>query len=620
MSQYSRVLVSENNDDLSYDSKKSDSSDESASLTERKMKFTLKIPIQNWAAQNHWTRAFTKLRSIYLLNKIRQEINLYGTNSHLFDAYGRYRKNLVQIMKDKVKSVDKTKEVIICRKKVFMPNGTFIKYWNTLLFFLLIHVAFFMPWIMAFSDYYDVGIWSVIESVVDIFFFLDILINLNTAYKSEDSSLVSDRKLIFTNYLKGYLMADLLSVFPLYLINQSQIGRLNILVRLLRLFRLGRVLKVIQKFEVIRKVKELEIMVKLSRNLRSYGGVWRLSGLAFFVIAMTHFVACMWYYVARVNDFNYNTWIARLEFQDDRLDIIYLRCLYFAVTVLTTVGFGDINAFTVAEMVLVIFWMLLGIAFYSILVGTLCSVISTLDIKASLVNDKMSEVDKFSQDFKVPAKIVKKMKNYIRTEKNHETISDKERISFIEEMPIDLKYEIALQMFNGASATIKLFLNQDKLFISDIVPRLELMELESGSMVYEKNEIAENIYFIVDGRVNYVVGKNTIVFRTIMSGSYFGEIELVERTCRKFGVKTESYCKFLIMSSLCFEYILKEYPRIGTQIIKSAEKRNKKNSKSISEIIIRSHSEGKDDENSFLKENKDNKIRNRLSDNWVTFN
>jgi CRP-like cAMP-binding protein len=595
------------------------SSDESATLTERKKKFALKIPVQNWHAQELWSRAFMKLRSIYLLNKIRDDINTYGTNSHLFDVYGNYRKNLSEIMENKKKNLSETNEVIVHRKRIFYPNETFSRYWNTLLFFLLMYVAFVMPWVMAFSDFYDIGIWTALEVAVDLCFLLDILINLNTAFKDQNGKLVSDRREIFMNYLKGFLFADIFSVFPLYLISESTVGRMNILVRLLRLFRLARVLKVIQKFEVIKRFKSNWMMVALSRNLRSYGGIGRLTGLLFFVLSMTHFMACMWYYVARINNFDYNTWVSRFEFQDESNSIIYMRCLYFAVTVLTTVGFGDIYAMTVAEIVLVVFWMMLGMTFYSILVGTLSSVISSLDVKASLVNAKMNEIDKFALDFKVPYKIVKEMKSFIRSEKEYETISEKERISFIEELPMDLKYKIAFEMFEGVASKVKLFQSQDRVFVSDIVPRLELVRFEKNEMIYEKNDFSENIFFVVEGRVNYVIGCNTIIFKTIMTGAYFGEIELVERTARKFTVRAETFCKFLVMSSQCFEYVLKEYPRIGTHIIKHAEKRNRKNKKAIKEIIKNSKMGELDSEDLEEKPKRIKPVKKKFSDAWVFF-
>jgi CRP-like cAMP-binding protein len=103
--------------------------------------------------------------------------------------------------------------------------------------------------------------------------------------------------------------------------------------------------------------------------------------------------------------------------------------------------------------------------------------------------------------------------------------------------------------------------------------------------VYYKNEFAESIYFIAQGRVNYLIGKNTVIFKTITAGAYFGEIELIEKVARKFSVKSENDSKLLIMHSQCFEYILKEYPRIGTEMIKAAERKNKKNEKAIEDIV-----------------------------------
>ena len=35
------------------------------------------------------------------------------------------------------------------------------------------------------------------------------------------------------------------------------------------------------------------------------------------------------------------------------------------------------------------------------------------------------------------------------------------------------------------------------------------------------------MYFIVKGKVNYVIGRENTVFKGILAGSYFGEIELI---------------------------------------------------------------------------------------------
>jgi voltage-gated potassium channel Kch len=55
---------------------------------------------------------------------------------------------------------------------------------------------------------------------------------------------------------------------------------------------------------------------------------------------------------------------------------LYLAGLYFAITTLTTVGYGDISAGTTGEYIICILWMMFGVGFYSLLAGTLSSVLT----------------------------------------------------------------------------------------------------------------------------------------------------------------------------------------------------------------------------------------------------
>ncbi len=140
MTDFPRIIIlrTDSNEvvkDVSSISESSVSSNNSASLTKRKIKYTLNIPITNLNVKAKWMRAFTKLRGVYLLNKIKKDIQTYGTNSHLLDAFGKYRKYLVSIMEDKVKDkkFDES-EIVVYRYHVIMPNGKFYQYWNLILF------------------------------------------------------------------------------------------------------------------------------------------------------------------------------------------------------------------------------------------------------------------------------------------------------------------------------------------------------------------------------------------------------------------------------------------------------------------------------------------------------
>ena len=50
---------------------------------------------------------------------------------------------------------------------------------------------------------------------IDIFFFLEIIINFNSAFIDKAGDIVDDRKLISSEYLRGWFFVDLISIIPL---------------------------------------------------------------------------------------------------------------------------------------------------------------------------------------------------------------------------------------------------------------------------------------------------------------------------------------------------------------------------------------------------------------------
>jgi voltage-gated potassium channel Kch len=54
---------------------------------------------------------------------------------------------------------------------------------------------------------------------------------------------------------------------------------------------------------------------------------------------------------------------------------LYITALYFTVTTITTVGYGDISGTNTTERLVSIFLMILGVVFFSFSTGALTSII-----------------------------------------------------------------------------------------------------------------------------------------------------------------------------------------------------------------------------------------------------
>jgi hypothetical protein len=65
--------------------------------------------------------------------------------------------------------------------------------------------------------------------------------------------------------------------------------------------------------------------------------------------------------------------------QDKSPTIIYIQSFYFIVTTMTTVGYGDMTIHTVSEQVYCMFLMLCGVFYFSMISGSLTSILATLD-------------------------------------------------------------------------------------------------------------------------------------------------------------------------------------------------------------------------------------------------
>jgi len=95
--------------------------------------------------------------------------------------------------------------------------------WDGMIFLLTIYTSIFVPYNVAFkSKSMDDVPLLVIDSVVDVVFFLDIVLNFHTTFVSATGEVISDPKLIRWNYLKSWFIIDLLSCLPYDIFNAFQ--------------------------------------------------------------------------------------------------------------------------------------------------------------------------------------------------------------------------------------------------------------------------------------------------------------------------------------------------------------------------------------------------------------
>lgn len=559
------------------------------SLTVRRRKFILSQPVRNRAAQRRFYVARCRLKGVLLWKKVLGEIQVFGTTSSLLDIYQAYKQNLESVMQSKERQPREHSEEAVELRWLIHPDARCKQLWNSVILLLLLYSFTVVPFIIAFSSMDPGSLWYYLDISTSALFFLDILLMFNTAIQDEEK-LITNRGVIAWKYATGMLVIDILSVFPFFAFETGTgSGNSNVFLRFLRLSRFTRLFRTSKLVAVIRHFSHSQRMEQCINFLQTYSGITRLIAALFVVCIIIHFVACMWYFMARMNDFSPDTWVVRNDLQDASQGVLYLTSVYFAVTTLTTVGYGDVTPHTDSELVLCMIWMMFGVGFYSFVVGTLSSVLTSMDTKSVLLNSKLQLVDLLAKDTRLPDHLLKLVRKEIKHSAEIIALDESQRQSLIMHLPKTLKYDIAMTMYQYAATTIAFFLQQDKAFAANILPLLTHVTKQSRDFVYRKGDYADEMYFIVAGRVNYVYGAHNYVFKSIVRGSYFGEIELLEQRPRDFSVMTEESCSFFVMNKgvrvrQLFDSVLVEYPKVAEALVTTSESRKARNLQALQEL------------------------------------
>ena len=95
-------------------------------------------------------------------------------------------------------------------------------YWDFIILVFAIFNSVFVPLTLAFDEINeslnDNLLYVILDQLGNIFFILDILVQMNTTYYDNDGEEIYSKSRIRTNYIAGLFLVDLLSSIPFDLI------------------------------------------------------------------------------------------------------------------------------------------------------------------------------------------------------------------------------------------------------------------------------------------------------------------------------------------------------------------------------------------------------------------
>ncbi|CAH9114440.1 unnamed protein product [Cuscuta epithymum] len=449
----------------------------------------------------------------------------------------------------------------VSRGLVFHPDNWWYRVWEKFILAWAIYSSFFTPFEFGFFRGLPKKLF-LLDSCGQIAFLIDIVLQFFVAYRDNLTyRMVYKRTPIAIRYMKSHFIIDLLSCMPWDIIYKASGEKEE--VRYLLWIRLSRARKVTAFFQ------------KLEKDIRINYLFTRIIKLITVELYCTHTAACIFYYLATTlpEQKEGYTWIGSLKlgdysyshFREIDLWTRYTSSMYFAVVTMATVGYGDIHAVNLKEMIFVMVYVSFDMVLGAYLIGNMTALI-VKGSKTERYRDKMTDLMKFMNTNRIGRDIRNQIKGHLRLQYESRYIDS----AVLQDIPISIRARISQSLYKSYIENVPLFMGCSIEFIGQIVIKVSEEFFLPGEVIMQQGSATDQLYFICDGVMEEVsIGRNGTEESVSLlepNGS-FGEISILCNIPQPYTVRVCELCRLLRIDKQSFSNILDIYFHDGRRIL-----------------------------------------------------
>ncbi|KAF0037377.1 hypothetical protein F2P81_010251 [Scophthalmus maximus] len=450
--------------------------------------------------------------------------------------------------KDKDKDKDKPKELFVIN-----PAGNLYYNW---LFVITLPVMYNWTTIIArasFEELQDNYIlyWILLDYTSDLFYMFDMLVRTRTGYL-EQGLLVKDEKLLRDRYISSFqFRLDVLSMLPtdvLYFF----LGLNYPEIRINKLLRISRMMEFFTRTE----------------TKTNYPNLFRIGNLIMYILIIIHWNACFYFSFSKYIGFGADDWV--YPALDDPEEPAfgqpmrkYAFSLYWSTLTLTTIGETPPPALD-SEFFFHVGDFLVGVLIFATIVGNIATMISNMNAAQAQFQSRIDNIKQYMQVRKVSKELELRVIKWFDYLWNNGKAQDEREV--LRYLPDKLKAEIAIQVHMDTLKKVRIFADCEAGLLIELVLKLRPQVFSPGDYICKKGDIGREMYIIKDGKLAVVADDGVTQFVVLGSGSYFGEISILNIKGSKAGnrrtanIRSIGYSDLFCLSKDDLMESLTEYP------------------------------------------------------------
>ncbi|NXH12600.1 KCNH4 protein, partial [Bucco capensis] len=466
--------------------------------------------------------------------------------------------NKPSIPEYKVASVQKSRFILL-------HYSIFKALWDWLILLATFYVAVTVPYNVCFTgteESLSAARSTIVSDIaVEMLFILDIILNFRTTYVSQSGQVVYDPRSICIHYVATWFFVDLIAALPfdlLYVFNVT----VTSLVHLLKTVRLLRLLRLLQKLD---RYSQYSAMV--------------LTLLMSMFALLAHWMACIWYVIGRkeMESNDPHTWdIGWLHELGKRLEApyinnsvggpsirsTYIASLYFTLSSLTSVGFGNVCANTDAEKIFSICTMLIGALMHAVVFGNVTAIIQRMYSRRSLYHTRMKDLKDFIRVHRLPQQLKQRMLEYFQTTWSVNNGIDANEL--LHDFPDELRADVAMHL-NKDILQLSVFETASRGCLRSLSLHIKTSFCAPGEYLLRQGDALQANYFVCSGSLEVL--KDNVVLAILGKGDLIGaDLSGTEQVIKtNADVKALTYCDLQYIGLRGLGEVLQLYPEYASK-------------------------------------------------------
>ena len=410
---------------------------------------------------------------------------------------------------------------------MYTENNRLYGWWDTIVGLTTMYAAIAIPIEMGFkntSPFFGLSNW-----LISLVFLMDFVINARKLRREKGKN--ESRKFEDKGWFQDVLLfADLLAAIPFVLFSS------------LPFFNLFRFFKLVRVYHMLRTYRHAMVQ---------YAGIFTFFSFVFWIMISINGLACGWHAVGD---------------QDDGAGFTnnYINALYWTVTTLTAVGYGDITPVTNLQKLYAIMVEILGFGVFTFIIGTVAGRLMRKDPATVRYQENIDGLAALLHYRSLPAGMRNRIVDFYRFIWRKRLGYDE--TSFLQSLPDSLRTEVALHLKKEVIEKVSLFSNASDEFKSEIALLLKPIFLVPGDYIFKAGDIGKEMYFVVNGELDALTRLEDQVLTKLEAGDFFGELALFKNQNRSATIKALSYCNIYALDKPSFDQVISRYPAIGKQL------------------------------------------------------